>query len=85
MIVLPPNEAVCCERRRTMARQAGLVVGMLFLGHAVAGQFTQQGSTLVGTGALGAADLGSSVAISADSTTAIVGGFFDNSQAAAVL
>jgi hypothetical protein len=61
-----------------MARHAGVVVGMLFLAHAAAAQFTQQGSKLVGTGAVGAAGQGSSVAISADRTTAIVGGPYDN-------
>ena len=38
----------------------------------------QQGSKLVGTGNIGAANQGSSVAISADGNTAIVGGYFDN-------
>jgi hypothetical protein len=37
-------------------------------------QFTQQGPKLVGTGAVGAADQGWSVAVSADGNTAIVGG-----------
>jgi len=43
----------------------------------------QQGVKLVGTGAVGAADQGSSVSLSADGNTAIVGGYFDNSQAGA--
>jgi Ig-like domain CHU_C associated len=66
-----------------MARLAGLVVGMLFLAHATAAQFTQQGSKLVGTGAFGSALQGASVAISADGNTAIVGGPADNSNAGA--
>ena len=66
-----------------MARHAGLVVGMLFLAHATAAQFTQQGSKLVGTGAFGSALQGASVAISADGNTAIVGGPADNSNAGA--
>ncbi len=37
-----------------MTRQAGAVLGMLFLAQAAAAQFTQQGSKLVGTGAVGA-------------------------------
>ena len=41
-------------------------------------QFTQQGPKLVGSGAVGAADQGLSVALSADGNTAIVGGLFDN-------
>ena len=42
------------------------------------GVWTQQGSKLVGTGAVGNAGQGSSVALSADGNTAIVGGPFDN-------
>jgi hypothetical protein len=61
-----------------MTRQAGLVVGMLFLAHAATAQFTQQGSKLVGTDAVDAGQQGWSVAISADGTTAIVGGRIDN-------
>jgi hypothetical protein len=62
-----------------MTRQAAAVVGMLFLAHATAAQFGQQGSKLVGTGAVGHAQQGQSVAISADGNTAIVGGYADNS------
>jgi hypothetical protein len=43
-------------------------------------QFIQQGSKLVGSGILGLAGQGGSVAISADGTTAIVGGSQDMSQ-----
>jgi hypothetical protein len=46
-------------------------------------QFTQQGSKLVGTGAIGPAEQGTSVALSGDGTTAIVGGPVDNSEAGA--
>jgi hypothetical protein len=42
------------------------------------GVWTQQGSKLVGTGAVGAAQQGTSVALSADGNTAIVGGPGDN-------
>ena len=66
-----------------MTRQAGVVVGVLLLAHAATAQFTQQGDKLVGTGAVGAAYQGSTVAVSADGATAIVGGWFDNSQAGA--
>jgi hypothetical protein len=48
-----------------------------------AGVWTQQGSKLVGSGAVGAAEQGYSVAVSADGNTAIVGGFGDNSYAGA--
>jgi hypothetical protein len=43
------------------------------------GVWTQQGSKLVGTGAVGNANQGYSVALSADGNTAIVGGYQDNS------
>jgi len=47
-------------------------------------QFSQQGPKLVGTGAGSAGpEQGSSVAVSADGNTAIVGGPFDNSGAGA--
>ena len=44
------------------------------------GVWTQQGAKLVGTGNTGAAGQGTSVSVSADGNTAIVGGFFDNSN-----
>ena len=45
--------------------------------------WSQQGNKLVGTGATGAAQQGCSVSISADGNTAIVGGYYDNSQVGA--
>jgi len=47
------------------------------------GVWTQQGSKLVGTGAVGNAGQGVSVGLSADGKTAIVGGLEDNSYAGA--
>ncbi len=47
------------------------------------GVWAQQGSKLVGTGAVGAAYQGWSVALSADGNTAVVGGLADNSSAGA--
>jgi hypothetical protein len=47
------------------------------------GVWTQQGSKLVGTGAVGGAGQGDSVALSADGNTAIVGGASDNSNTGA--
>ncbi len=44
------------------------------------GVWTQQGAKLVGTGAMGAAYQGASVALSADGNTAIIGGYKDNSN-----
>ncbi len=46
--------------------------------------FVQQGAKLVGSGALGAAQQGYSVAVSSDGNTAIVGGWNDNSGTGAV-
>src|SRR5262249_55139148 len=43
--------------------------------------WTQQGSKLIGSGAVGAADQGRAVALSADGNTAIVGGSSDDSRA----
>ncbi|MEO8675196.1 MAG: hypothetical protein ABI569_06420 [Casimicrobiaceae bacterium] len=51
--------------------------------HAAVTQFRQQGSKLVGTGAVGMARQGESVAVSADGNTAIVGGSGDNGGAGA--
>jgi hypothetical protein len=48
------------------------------------GVWTQQGSKLVGTGAVGAAAQGTSVALSGDGNTAIVSGGADNSSTGAV-
>lgn len=48
-----------------------------------AGKWSQQGAKLVGNGAVGRAAQGSSVAISADGNTAIVGGRADNADAGA--
>ena len=55
-----------------MLREAGAVVGMLFLAHATAGQFVQQGEKLVSEG-LSYDTQGQSVAISGDGNTAIIG------------
>jgi hypothetical protein len=48
------------------------------------GVWTQQGSKLVGTGMVGTAWQGNSVAVSADGNTAVVGGPVDNGTAGAV-
>jgi hypothetical protein len=61
-----------------------LVFGVLFCAAGPAwAQFTQQGPKLVGSDAVGIAEQGVSVALSADGNTAIVGGFEDNSEAGA--
>jgi hypothetical protein len=46
--------------------------------------WTQQSTKLVGSGAVGNANQGTSVSLSADGNTAIIGGSFDNNQAGAV-
>ena len=46
--------------------------------------WTQQGAKLVGTGNTGAARQGFSVALSSDGNTALVGGYYDNTQRGAV-
>jgi len=48
------------------------------------GVWTQQGSKLVGTGAVGASQQGSGVSLSADGNTALVGGYNDNSFQGAI-
>jgi FG-GAP-like repeat/FG-GAP repeat len=48
------------------------------------GVWTQQGMRLIGTGAVGNANQGWSVALSADGNTAIVGGYQDNGDGGAV-
>ena len=48
-----------------------------------AGVWTQQGPKLVGSGAVGHASQGKSVALSADGSTAIVGGLGDSEVGAA--
>lgn len=47
------------------------------------GVWRQQGGKLVGTGAIGTAQQGRSVALSADGNTAIVGGPYDNAEVGA--
>jgi hypothetical protein len=66
-----------------MARRAGAILGVLVVAHAAAAQFTQQGSKLVGSGAVGPAHQGYSVALSADGNTAITGGYGDDAFAGA--
>ncbi len=67
-----------------MVRKTCFAIGMLFLAQVAGAQFTQQGNKLVGSSAVGAAYQGGSVAISADGSTAILGGFGDDSGVGAV-
>jgi hypothetical protein len=66
----------------TFVTAAVFVAALLVSPELAQAQFTQQGPKLVGTGAVGNAGQESSVALSADGNTAIVGGFGDNQTAA---
>ena len=59
-----------------------LSTALLWLAQPALAEFTQQGPKLVGSGGV-VAQQGSSVALSADGNTAIVGGLADNSFAGA--
>ena len=54
-----------------------------FVTSTAAASYIQQGAKLVGTGAVGSAQQGRSMALSADGNTAVVGGLFDNASAGA--
>ena len=79
--------ATLCAVRVRLSRifRASVLISatLLFSPQLALAQFTQQGQKLVGTGAVGSADQGFSVALSADGNTAIVGGYGDNSNAGA--
>ena len=60
------------------------VVVFLALTQGVVGQYVQTQPKLVGTGASGSAEQGSSTAVSGDGMTACVGGYYDNSEIGAV-
>jgi hypothetical protein len=60
-----------------------LGVGAAWIWTRSAGVWTQQGNKLVGSNAVGAAEQGWSVSLSADGNTAIVGGYSDNNAGAA--
>jgi hypothetical protein len=61
---------------------AGAVIAVVWCA-ASSADFIQEGGRLVGTGAAGVASQGSSVALSADGNTAIVGGPYDNDSSGA--
>jgi hypothetical protein len=71
-------------RSSTIFKASVVAVATLLLSSQLAlAQFTQQGPKLVGTGAVGSAQQGQSIALSADGNTAILGGYADNSGAGA--
>ena len=63
--------------------QPGNGIGAAWVFARSGGVWTQQGSKLVGSGAVGTAEQGTSVSLSADGNTAIVGGDLDNNNAGA--
>ena len=72
-------EVVTKLRQRTLCQILMLIAACALHSSALA-QYTQQGPKLVGTGALGPAQQGCSVALSADGNTALVGGCIDNAN-----
>ena len=60
-----------------------ITAALLFSSQLALAQFSQQGPKLVGTGTVGVAEQGYSVALSADGNTALVGGPGDNKSAGA--
>jgi hypothetical protein len=86
----PLVDARAVDRARSAASSAWrlflpalLFIPLLWPGQPALADFTQQGSKLVGTGAVGVANQGQSVAVSAGGNTIIVGGYQDNSFAGA--
>ncbi len=65
-------------------RRAGAVAGAVLLAHGASAQLSQQASKLVGTGAVGTANQGDKVAISADGGTIMLGGPNDGAITGAV-
>jgi hypothetical protein len=70
-------------QRRLDQEAAALPTGAAWVYTRSGGVWTQQGSKLVGTGAVGNAVQGISAALSADGNTAIVGGPIDNGRSGA--
>ena len=63
----------------------GIGVGAVWIFTRSKGVWNQQGGKLVGTGAISGSEQGSSVALSRDGNTAIVGGQYDNPECVAVV
>jgi hypothetical protein len=72
------------EQRIPLVGAVLLCAALLWPEQPARAQFTQQGPKLVGGNAIGAAEQGRSVALSADSSWVIVGGPTDNNNAGAV-
>src|ERR1035437_3089243 len=58
-------------------------VGATWVFTRTAGVWSQQGNKLIGTGAVGFANQGTSVSLSSDGNTAIIGGLYDNNNVGA--
>ncbi|HEX9459225.1 MAG TPA: hypothetical protein VGA84_08785 [Thermoanaerobaculia bacterium] len=65
-------------------RRLALVAAALLSSHAALAQLAQQGPKLTGTGAVGSAQQGTSVSLSATANTAITGGPLDKGFAGAI-
>jgi FG-GAP-like repeat len=65
-------------------RNDNVNLGAIWVFTSTGGVWSQQGSKLVGTGAVGSALQGASVALSADGNTAVEGGWTDNGSVGAV-
>jgi hypothetical protein len=86
-------EAVAVRRRKIFSSSGMSLIGLtasvllcaalLVSSQPALADFAQQGAKLVGAGAVGSANQGQSVTLSADGNTAIVGGPIDNSLAGA--
>jgi hypothetical protein len=70
-------------KMRRLVAPIALVCATLLSSPRALAQFSQQGPKLVGSGAVGQADQGTSVSLSADGNTAIIGGIADNLSAGA--
>jgi uncharacterized protein (TIGR03437 family) len=80
---LPHEHTSSTGRRAMIARSCVLLTLACALAGSANAQFVQQGGKLLGTGEVGNAELGNSVAVSSDGNTAIVGGPGDNGNAGA--
>jgi hypothetical protein len=74
------NTAIVGGQRDNFDNNCGCGIGSAWVFTRSGGVWTQQGSKLVGTGAVGGANQGFSVALSGDGNTAIVGGPTDNTD-----
>jgi hypothetical protein len=63
--------------------EGNLTTGAAWVFTRSGGVWTPQGSNLVGTGTVGTAEQGQSVALSADGNTAVIGGPVDNGETGA--